>query len=157
MMNLYIQVENGVTVNHPVLEQNLIDAFGVVPEGWEKFVRVEKPVPTIYQVFDQDEPTYEKVNDVWTDVWHLRDMTAEEKAAKQQAVKDMWAAKPNAANWSAWMFNEDICDYEPPIPRPVDGFYFWSGSENKWREGVKCPTDGKKYRFDFAQWVWVAV
>jgi hypothetical protein len=156
-MNLYIRVENGMPINHPATEQNLINAFGAVPSEWEPFVRVEQPIALIYQVFDQETPTYEKVGNTWTDVWHLRDMTAEEKLAKQQVVKDKWAARPNLLNWSAWTFNEDTCEYEPPIPRPADGFYFWSGSTNNWREGVARPDDGKDYLFDFSQWIWVAV
>ena len=70
-MNLYIETENGVTKNHPALESNLLEAFGVIPEHWEPFVRVSRPYG-LYQVFLQPDLTYEKVNGVWTDVWSLR-------------------------------------------------------------------------------------
>jgi len=43
-MNLYIQVENGITKNHPAFEDNLIQAFGSVPQQWELFIRVEPPI-----------------------------------------------------------------------------------------------------------------
>ena len=135
-MNLYIETdENGNTKNHPAFEDNLIQAFGKVPDHWETFVRVERPIPSVYQVLDSQDPTYEKVNGVWTDVWALRDMTAEEKAAKQQAAKDLWAQRPNLANFSAWTFNEATCQYEPPIPYPTDGkIYRWDGATNSWVE-----------------------
>ena len=135
-MNLYIETdENGNPINHPAFEDNLIQAFGTVPNNWKPFIRVQRPVPSVYQVLDSQDPTYEKVDGVWTDVWILRDMTAEEKAAKQQATKDLWAQRPNLANFSAWTFNEDTCQYEPPIPRPTDGkIYRWDGTTNSWVE-----------------------
>jgi hypothetical protein len=86
-MNLYIEIENGVTKNHPALENNLIQAFGAIPAHWEPFIRVERPTG-IYQVLESNEVVYAKVNGVWTDVWAVRDMTAEEKTAKQQEVID---------------------------------------------------------------------
>ena len=42
-MNLYIETNNGQTINHPAFEDNLIQAFGSIPEHFEPFVRVERP------------------------------------------------------------------------------------------------------------------
>jgi hypothetical protein len=159
-MNLFIKVENGFAKNNPAFEDNLIAAFGSIPENWEPFVRVARPVPNVYQILDSDEPTYLKVNGVWTDVWSLRDMSAEEKAAKQQAVKDEWANHRQAANWSAWTFDEATCMFVPPIPRPdlIEGkIVVWCGAENNWKETPAHPKDGKQYQFDFFAWVWVEV
>lgn len=159
-MKLYIQIENAQPVNHPAFEDNLIQAFSEVPANWELFVRVERPVPGIYEVLDSEMPTYEKVDGVWTDVWALRPMTAEEKAARQQAVKDAWAARDQSENWSAWTFNEETCQYDPPIPRPepVEGeIVFWSGAENDWKVAPAYPQDDKRYKFDFSAWAWVEV
>jgi hypothetical protein len=157
-MNLYIETENGQCKNHPAFEDNLMQAFGKIPENWEPFVRVPRPEVGVYEVLDSDEPTYQKVNNAWTDVWPLRPMTDEEKAAKQQAIKDAWNSRPQASNWSAWVFNETTAQYEPPIPRPelVEGkIVFWSGADNNWKEAPAYPTDGKRYMFDFFAWVWV--
>jgi hypothetical protein len=159
-MNLYIEIENGVTKNHPAFEDNLIQAFGQIPEHWEPFVRVERPVPAIYQILDRNEATYQRVNGVWTDVWSLRDMTAEEKSAKQQIVKDQWAARDQAENWSAWTFDEATCSFVPPVPRPapVEGkILFWCGADNNWKETPPYPQDSKQYRFDFFTWTWAEV
>ena len=52
-MNLYIETENGATKNHPAFEENLIQAFGSIPEHWEAFIRVEKPIPSLYQFVDE--------------------------------------------------------------------------------------------------------
>lgn len=159
-MYIFIQVKDGQPINHPALPLNLIQAFGDIPSDWEPFIRVQAPQLGIYQILDPPEATYQKVNGVWTDVWSLRDMTPEEKSAKQQKVKDAWAARPQAQNWSAWTFDEATCTYVPPIPRPdhVAGkTVFWCGTENLWKEAPPRPDDGKQYNFDFLTWNWVEV
>ena len=161
-MNIYIKTENGVPKNHPAFEDNLIQAFGVIPANWEPFIRVERPVPDVYQVLESQEAVYAKVDGVWTDVWTVRDMTAEEKeGAKQAAIKtakDAWAARPQVENWSAWVFNEQTIKYEPPIPRPepVEGkIVFWCGADANWKETPARPEG--EYKFDFFAWNWVAL
>jgi hypothetical protein len=159
-MNLYIEIENGVTKNHPALEDNLMQAFGSVPNTWEQFVRVEKPLPTVYQTFDSPEFVYAKVDGVWTDVWTLRDMTVEEKTAKQQAVITKFNSREYASNWAAWVFDETTCSMIPPIPRPapVEGvLVFWCGADNNWKEAPAYPVDDNQYKFDFLAWQWVEI
>jgi hypothetical protein len=157
-MNLYIQIENGQPINHPAFEDNILKAFGSIPFDWEPFTRVDMPMPTVYQIFDSQEPTYQKVNGVWTDVWSLRDMTDAEKTAKQQSVQSAWAAIPNASNLSAWIFDETTCSYKPPVPKPTDGKqYFWQGTTNSWVVRPDYPTDGKQYKLDIPTATWVVV
>ncbi len=158
-MNLYIETENGVTKNHPALEGNLIKAFGEIPSHWEPFIRVEQPVLAVYQKLDGPEP-YFKINGFWTDVWTVRDMTAEEKIAKQQAVITAFNNLEYASNWSAWTLDEATCSMQPPIPRPelVDGkLILWSGADANWKEAPACPVDENQYKFDFFAWQWVQV
>lgn len=155
-MNLYIETENGQIKNHPAFEDNLIQAFGSVPEHWEPFVRIKAPRIDLYQVFDDPKVTYEKVDGVWTDVFHVRDMTAEEKVVVQQQAKDAWASLPDRDNFSAWVFDETICMYKPPIPRP-EGRYFWQGTTNSWVARPEYPTDGKQYKIDFVSGTWVEI
>ena len=155
-MNLYIETDsNGNPINHPAFEYNLIEAFGSIPDHWEPFVRVERPIPTIYQVVDPLTPTYQKINGVWTDVWTVRDMTDDEKSAKQQAVKDEWAKLPNISNFTAWTFDETVCMFMPPTPRPPDNTHYWQGSTNSWQLRPPYPTDGNQYKLDFATGTWV--
>lgn len=164
-MNLYIETENGQCKNHPAFEENLLQAFGQIPAHWEPFVRVPRPDVGIYEVLDSEDPTYQKNNGTWTDVWALRQMTQAEKDAKQQVVKDAWAAQDQAANWSAWVFNEATCEYDPPIPRPALDqakldqriFTFWCGADNNWKDTPVRPNDGKNYKFDFFAWAWAEV
>jgi len=159
-MKLFIQIEGGKPVNHPALEDNLIQAFGMVPDNWESFIRATMPHPGLYETLESEEPTYQKVDGVWTDVWSVRPMTEAEVAAKQQTVKDAWNARRQAENWAAWTFNETTCSYAPPIPRPdpVDGvIVFWCGADNNWRQAPPRPDDGKRYQFDFLGWQWEEV
>lgn len=158
-MNLYIETENGATKNHPAFEENLIQAFGSVPAHWEPFIRVERPIPSVYQVLESQEAVYAKVDGVWTDVWSVRPMTNEEKAAVQQQVIDAWALIPNAFNFTAWVYDEETQRMVAPIPRPVEEgkIFRWSGADNNWKEAPAKPEGEGQYAFDFAQWVWIQV
>lgn len=156
-MKLYIQTENGQPVNHPAFEENLIAAFGGVPDHWKPFVRVERPTLGVYEVLESEQPAYQMVGGVWTDVWTVRSMTDEERAAKQQAVRDAWALLPNAFNFTAWVLDEATLRMVPPIPRPVEEgkIFRWSGADNNWKEAPAKPEG--HYIFDFVQWTWVPV
>ena len=157
-MNLYIETKNGVPKNHPAFEGNLIQAFGLIPEQWEPFTRIERPTPSVYQTMDSNEPVYAKVDGVWTDVWTVRELTAEEKTAKQQAVITAFNTRDQASNWSAWTLDEATCTMQSPIPRPepVEGkIVFWCGADANWKD-VPVRPEGE-YKFDFFAWAWVAL
>jgi hypothetical protein len=162
-MNLYIETNsNGATIKHPAFEENLIQAFGSIPEHWEPFIRVTRPVPGTYQLLESDEPVYAKVDGVWTDVWDIREMTEEEKVAKQQAARDAFNSREQSENWSAWTLDEASCVMVPPIAPPevdqtkIDAgiFTMWSGADNNWKDTPIRPEGD--YRFDFFAWQWVA-
>ena len=162
-MNLYIEIENGIAKNHPAFEDNLIEAFGLIPNNWEPFTRIESPTPDVYQVLESQEAAYAKVGDVWSDIWSLRDMTVEEKTAKQQAVVAIFSEHEYASNWSAWTLDEATCTMQPPIPRLEPdltkieaGIYtFWCGADNNWKETPVRPKG--QYKFNFITWAWVAL
>ena len=157
-MELYIETENGVNKNHPAFEDNLIQAFGVVPTYWEPFIRVERPTPTVYQILESDEPVYAKVDGVWTDVWSMREMTTEEKTVKQQAAIATFNSREQASNWAAWALDETTCTMQPPIPRPefVEGVDIrWCGADANWKNTPVRPEG--EYKLDFLAWKWVAV
>lgn len=164
-MSLLIKIEDGQPVGHPAYEENLIQAFGAVPDGWEPFVRPDAPAPGIYEVVEGHAPAYEKVDGVWSDVWLLRPMTAEDRLAKQQLVIDAFNSREYFENWSAWTMDEATCTMQPPIPRPPRneekiqaGIYtYWCGAENGWKDAPAYPSDGNKYKFDFIAWQWVMV
>ena len=159
-MALFIEIKDGQPVNHPAYDINLFQAYGQIPQGWQMFERVPMPTVTVYQVLGSTDSTYQQIDGIWKDVWDIRDMTSEEKAAKQQEVKDAWASRGQAVNWSAWVFDEATCTMQPPIPRPdpIEGkTVFWCGADANWKEAPTYPTDEGQYKFDFLAWQWVAV
>jgi len=171
-MNLYIQVKNGQPINHPAFEDNLIQAFGLVPEGWEPFVRVEHPTLEWNQAFEEPHVVYDNINGVWTDIFQIRELTAEEQEQKrerqkaqelefhQKAIDDYkawWASLRQRDNFAAWTFNEETIQYEPPIPRPTDREVIWHGASNSWVDRPIKPEDGKQYQLDFYTSSWVEV
>ena len=157
-MNLYIEIENNQPKNHPAFEDNLKQAFGEIPENWQPFIRIERPILGVYELLENQEAIYAKVDDVWSDVWTVRDMTTEEKIAKQQAVITSHNTREQAENWSAWIFDEVTCTMKPPIPRPepIEGkLVFWCGADANWKEAPIRPEG--QYKFDFFAWNWVAI
>ena len=159
-MKLFIRIQDGQPYKNPIFGDNFIEAFPHIdienlPPEFSLFERVENPrVANVYQV---DEVSYQWVGGIVKDVWTVREMTAEEKAEKQQAVKDAWAVRPNLENFVAWVFDEATCAYQPPIPRPESGIYFWQGTTSSWVERPQYPNDGKTYRLDFASATWVEI
>lgn len=134
-MKLYIQIENGQPVNHPAIEENLIQAFGSIPDNWIAFERIERPQIGVYDLFDQDYPEYQLVDGIYKDVWLIRPMNELEKTAKQQVVKDSWDSLPNRENFTDWAFDEVTCSYIPPVPYPQDDKYYqWDESIINWVE-----------------------
>jgi len=169
-MNLYIQIKDGKPFEHPIFEDNFRQAFPNIdlnnlPPEFARFVRVPAPELGFYEVLDPHDPTYEFIDGVWTDVWYKREMTAEEKAVKQQPYKNAFNARPQVENWSAWTFDESTCTMQPPIPRPepdqtkIDAgiMTFWCGADNNWKDTPARPVDGNQYKFDFFAWQWVQV
>jgi hypothetical protein len=134
-MNLYIQLENGEPVNHPILEDNLRQAFpemdlNNLPETFARFERVPGSGVGVYEV--NEGITYEWVDGIVKDVHHVRAMTPEERTVKQDAVKTEWQ---RIGGFASWIFNEEKCRFEPPSPYPEDGkIYVWDESTTSWVE-----------------------
>lgn len=127
-MKLYIEIENGQPKNHPAFEENLLQAFGTIPDNWVSFVRVEQPVIGVYEVYEG--ATYELIGNSYNDVHHVRQMTGEEKTIKQNEVTVEWDN-----HFPSWVFNELLCSFESPVPYPQDGkFYKWDESIINWVE-----------------------
>lgn len=170
-MNLFIRVdENGNAVEHPIFEDNFKEAYPHIdvdnlPSEFAKFVRVPRPTLNIYQVLVSTEPTYQKIDGVFTDVWDIREMTTEEKTIKQQATLNRFNTRLQAENWAAWVLDEATCTMQPPIPRPerddaklAQGIAtFWCGADNNWKDTPPRPLNGDEYKFDFFAWEWVPV
>jgi hypothetical protein len=151
-MKLYIQIENGQPVNHPALDSNLIQAFGAIPANWEPFERLTQPALGVYE--KNQTVSYQKIGEFWTDVFSCEQMTSEEIAQKQQAIKDLWVANNGFASWS---FDEVICAFLPPVSYPTDGNnYAWRESDTSWVYVPEKP-HGEGWSFNLISGVWEQV
>lgn len=129
-MELYIKLENGQIIDHPVLLVNLLQVYNTIPENYVKFERVDFPKPSVYKI--NEGLTYQLINGVVTDIWHIRDMTDEEKINFQNQIKSQWTEDNG---YPSWTFNEDQCMFEAPVPRPDkhdNVVYEWDESQLNW-------------------------
>jgi hypothetical protein len=134
-MELFIRIKDGMPFEHPIFGDNFREAFPDVntnnlPPEFSRFVRVQRPLLGAYE--KNQTASYQLVDGVYTDVFTCEQMTAEEIAAKQQRVKDAWAANNKFPSWS---FDESLCMYVPPTPMPTDGKqYRWDEPTLTWIE-----------------------
>ena len=82
-MELYIQIRDGQPYEHPIMGDNFCEAFphidiNSLPPEFARFVRVPEPNIGLFQV--NEGVTYELIDGVVHDVWHIRAMTSEERA-----------------------------------------------------------------------------
>ena len=132
-MKLFIQIKNGIPFQHPIFEDNFVQAFPDVdtdnlPSNFAQFLRVDMPVLGVYEVYDGT--TYEWQEGVVTDVHSIRAMTAREIDVKQKDVKAYWAQ----TGFASWVFNEETCSFEAPTPYPTDGnIYQWDEATTSWQ------------------------
>jgi len=132
-MKLYIKVQDGNPVEHPILEDNFKQAFPDIdtenlPDNFAPFERVTPPTLSVYQV--QDSINYELIDGVYKDVYVVRNMTEDEKTTKQNIVKKQWK---EGVNWSSWSFDEATCSYTPPVDRPSLN-HIWNEETLSWVE-----------------------
>jgi hypothetical protein len=136
-MNLYIRLENGQPTGHPIILENLLAAYPEIdpdniPSIFAPFERVECPQVSHYEI--NEGAIYEWVDGIVKDVWHIRPMTQEEKTALQNQVKAAWAENDG---YPSWIFNEELCMFEAPIPRPDkhdNVAYIWDEPSLSWIE-----------------------
>ena len=131
-MNLYIKTQDGQIVDHPILEDNLLQIFPYIdlnnlPREYVKFIRVLKTVSE--GPYEVAYVNYEWDGDTVKDVWYTRPMTAAERAAKQEMIKQDW----QTYGYPSWQFNETTCSFDPPVAFPNDGNkYRWNESTQNW-------------------------
>lgn len=131
MSELIIRIENGVPCGHPMTHKNFLECFPefigtTPPSNYVTFERVERPTLEQFELFDEPELTYELIDGIVKDVWHVRDMTEEEK---QLVIEDMRNITPP----NGFVFNETTYMWEPPFPRPDDDQrYYWNEETLDW-------------------------
>lgn len=129
-MELVIKIVDGEPFEHPITRENFEQVwpeldFDNPPLEFARFLRIPAPMPGVYEVVQGCE--YRWNGDWVEDHWIIRPMTLEEKTAKQTAIKENWT------DFLSWTWNEDTCEFEPPVPYPTDGGrYYWDEQVLSW-------------------------
>lgn len=124
-MRLFIRIQDGQPFEHPILEDNFKQAFPHIdadnlPNGFADFVRVAPPIVGVFELLDT---AYQMVNGVWTDVYTISQMTAEQKADK---IAQAYAELPDG-----WSLNEETLRASPP-PSPEGDYWVFDLNANAW-------------------------
>lgn len=137
MREFFIQIKDGQPFEHPLGRNNMQHLFpqhdldNSVPDNFAVFNRIASPVPTNpYQKITGPVYTFNDKGEVY-DKWELLELTAEEKAEKQDNVKNTWEGP------ASWIFDEDTCLMKPakPYPGNIDGtppYYIWNELIQDW-------------------------
>ena len=134
-MELFIRIKDGQPFEHPILGSNFREVFPTVdtnnlPTEFARFVRIAPPAVGVYENYTG--VTYELIDGVYKDVHHVVPMTEQQKIDKQNLVKADWAANNGFASW---VFDDALCRFLPPNPRPIDGkLYQWDEPTTSWVE-----------------------
>lgn len=132
-MELFIRIKDGQPFEHPLIADNFFAVFPHVdpnnlPPEFAKFERVPLPDVTVYEVYEGT--TYEWFDGIVKDVHHVRDMTEEEKINTQNRAKEIWQQD---GGFASWIFNEETCSFDSPVPYPSDGnSYAWNEESLSW-------------------------
>ena len=90
-MNLYIQILDGQPFEHPIMEDNFVQAFPDIdvnnlPSNFARFTRL--PCLNTANIFEKHVVSYEWFNGAVQDVWSVVPMTAEEREEKISQLRD---------------------------------------------------------------------
>jgi len=171
-MKLFIRVKDGEAFEHPIIEDNFIQAFPDIdpenlPPEFALFIRVARPNLGVFEVYAG--VTYEWNGYAYKDKHHVRPMTNEEKAAKIEEIK----AAPPAENW---VLDEETLKWtlQPPVEggpwrfdfqtlnwvhAPEPPFASWVLNEKGtwWVPPIPRPKDDQRYRWDEPTLSWIPV
>ena len=132
-MSLYIQIENGQPINHPIMHANLTHAMPYIdtnnlPSNFAIFHRTPPPHYGKFQILLD---SIYKLQDDGTvlETWEIRDMTPDEISDMHQQEKDRWVSIGRNKTWPSWKFNEELCMFTAPTPKP-DEYQPWVWNES---------------------------
>lgn len=122
----YIKVENNQPLNFPTPIENLktlhpdfnsVNNYGFIPF-------IKSALPLIDNPYLIIETQYIIKDGQCFELHKVRLMTEEEKNNK---IASLVNQKP----YDSWIFNNELCKWEPPIPMP-DGKYYWDEDTTTW-------------------------
>jgi hypothetical protein len=132
-MTNYIRVQNGEAVGEPITEAKLLQDnpginINVLPPEFARLIKVHPPKLSPYE--KNQVKVYEWDRDAIKEVWYCEQVTPEEKLQLQNNAKAKWAQ----IGFPSWVFDESICWFKPPVPKPMDGkIYRWDEQSLSWK------------------------
>lgn len=135
-MKLYIRIENGQPVDHPIADWNLqmfvenLD-YDSPPEGFMKFIR---EYPPVVGPLERLETRYEIKDGICYDVHTIIPLSDEEKRVKIEEFKSQ-VPKP----FPSWILDEPRLQWVAPIPLPENNLsnFYWNEETLSWVEILK--------------------
>ena len=170
-MKLFIKVKDGEPFEHPIFEENFVQAFPDIdtenlPPEFARFIRVPQPRLDRFEIYEG--VTYEWNGWAFTDVHHVRPMSS---AEREEVIARIKAARPN----ESWTWDEEGIKWWSP-QRPTTGgpwrfdlvakdwviateppFPSWTVSEDgtHYVAPIPKPQDGNRYRWDEPTLSWI--
>ena len=136
-MKFFIKIKDGKPFEHPIAEDNFRLAYPEIdinnlPSNFAEFKRVPPPALGVYE--KNQTCSYEIVDGVYQDVWASEEISDEEKLARQNEIKKIFA---ETLNYSSWIFDEKTCTFYPPVTPPDDNqIYDWDEKNTQWVEKI---------------------
>lgn len=133
-MRLFIRIVDGKPFEHPIVESNFREAFPEIdvdnlPSHFAEFIRHPEPQINVYQVYQG--VNYDWIDGKVQDVHLVRDMIESERQDKIDFVKNQWTT---GGGFASWIFNEDECRFDPPIPYPEGNqIHVWDEATISWK------------------------
>lgn len=132
-MNQYIiKMQDGKPSEHPMILENFVQCFPEIdlanlPSTFAYFEKNSMPILGPYQELHSIIPDYIVREDgIVEERWVIREYSSEERAR----LIELRRAEIHPAGW---IFNEETCSYETPIPYPDDGQrYVWDDATENW-------------------------
>jgi hypothetical protein len=137
-MRLYIQLENGLPLNHPIQEDNMRMAFPEVDldnpgPNFAPFERYDRNLLR-YDLFTQN---FNGFNYVWkdniiTEIPIIEEKTEQEKINYIENIKQNFY---NSTKYYSWTYDLENKIFVPPVPMPEkqeNVNYLWNEEEQKW-------------------------
>lgn len=124
----YVRVEGGLPVGNLISKNILHVAQKKYPESL--FVECERsPLTNNVLPYQKITTTYVLLENKCLEQHSIEEMSEVEKQKKQLEVKQKW----EATGLASWVFDEEKCDFYPPVQYPSDGGkYVWSEEKLTW-------------------------
>ena len=146
---LYIKVIDGMSVDHPVMSENLLEVFGSVPTEYKPFARTVQPYLGHFEEWDAEAVQYAEVDGVWTDLWPRKQVSDEKRAEiiglwKNSILHTVEMSKQFAQEW----LNKDSEAMRPHWETYIAELNSFEISDGADLTTIQIPKSPMEYKYD---------